>query len=78
MFISPRVSKIYIFFGLEVANLYEGYSNILTMSFDEHQPILSGFCERLKKSFVKMGHYLDNHPDDPYRPEVFRYSQLNI
>lgn len=65
-------------FGLEVANLYEGYSNILTMSFDEHQPILSGFCERLKKSFVEMGHYLDNHPDDPYRPEVFRYSQLNI
>lgn len=62
------------FSGLEVTNLYPGYSHILTMSFGGYEPILSSVCERLKNSFVEMGHYFDNHPDDPHRSEVFHCS----
>lgn len=63
-------------FGLEVANLYLGYARLLITIFHDHQPVLGGVCERLKNSFVKMGRYFDNHPDDPHRSEVFHHSQL--
>lgn len=56
-----------------MANFYLGYSNTLATSFDNYVPILDGICERLKDSVSKMGDYLDNHPDDSDRSEVFIY-----